>query len=354
MGKRINVVFIIPSLRAGGAERVMSYISMHLNKEEFASQLLVIGSKEDQAYEIKGIPVKFLNKRRVRDGVFDIAKFLNVNKIDIAVSAMSHVNTVMAFLGIFFRKTKFVGRETIVKSQRHNYQGHEKKRTWHTKLLSKYLDKIICQSDDMKIDMIKNYDYPSDKIVVINNPVRNEFKLKMSRSNKKKELITIGRLSKQKGYLRILEALRHVSIPYHYTIIGEGKERESIQQYIKDNKMENSISHIPFSNKIAEYLSNSDLYLQGSYVEGFPNALLESCAVGTPAVVFKALGGINEILVEGVNGYIANDADDFLKKLNIAFQTEWDASIVRDSVVSKYSQEIILQNYEKLFKELAE
>ena len=78
------------------------------------------------------------------------------------------------------------------------------------------------------------------------------------------------------------------------------------------NKLDLSskITHVPFTDKVPEYLKESDIFLQGSFVEGFPNALLESCAVGTPVIAFNALGGIDEIIQDGVNGFMVDNIDD--------------------------------------------
>ncbi|MEQ9580645.1 MAG: glycosyltransferase, partial [Arenibacter sp.] len=112
------------------------------------------------------------------------------------------------------------------------------------------------------------------------------------------------------------------------------------------------IKHIPFTKDVSKYLQESDVFLQGSYVEGFPNALLESCAVGTPVIAFKAPGGIDEIIEEDVNGYIAKDEADFLIKLNLIGEKHWDPAVVRDSVYKKYSKDIIIKKYQDLFIDL--
>ena len=166
------------------------------------------------------------------------------------------------------------------------------------------------------------------------------------------QFITIGRLVEQKGHLRILKALSQYRSAFHYTIIGDGNQKENILSWIKENGLEDQITHIPFTKDVQSYLNTSDLYLQGSYVEGFPNALLEACAVGTPALVFDAPGGINEIIIEGINGYIAKDEEDFLKKIKLCEEKDWSPVAINNSIVNRYSEEIILDKYESFFTEL--
>jgi glycosyltransferase involved in cell wall biosynthesis len=161
-------------------------------------------------------------------------------------------------------------------------------------------------------------------------------------------------LAKQKGHIRILKALREIKFPFNYTIIGDGPEKHNIFSYINNFHLHEYVTHIPFTKDVQNYLSNSDVFLQGSYVEGFPNALIESCAVGTPVVAYKAPGGIDEIIINGKNGFIAADHNDFVEKINLLANriNELSPSKVRNVVYSKYDSSKIIKEYEDLFIEI--
>ena len=102
------------------------------------------------------------------------------------------------------------------------------------------------------------------------------------------------------------------------------------------------------------YLTNSHVYLQGSFVEGFPNALIESISVGTPAIVFNAPGGMNEIMINGENGYLVDNEEMFSEKLEIIVNNLKDYAPIKVSaeVRRKYSSTQILSQYENLFESL--
>ena len=76
------------------------------------------------------------------------------------------------------------------------------------------------------------------------------------------------------------------------------------------------------------------MFLQGSYSEGFPNALLESCSVGVPVIAFNAPGGTKEIIDNGINGYIVENEEDYISKLKE--DRIWDPKIVKDTVYKKF------------------
>ncbi|MEA1787719.1 glycosyltransferase [Arenibacter sp. GZD96] len=351
---KIKIVFVLPSLRAGGAERVMSFIASHINNERFEASLLVIGNNKDQSYSVKEhTPITFLNKTSVRMALPATALYIYHNKPHIVIGAIAHVNFALSILAIFFRRVRFVGRETIVASALHNLEKSKPRRSFLPDLRRITLSKIVCQSNDMKEDLISNFGYPADKLIIIANPVTRRFKLKTKKQKKEPlQLITVGRLTKQKGYLRILNVLSRLQEPFEYTIIGSGLEKEAIISHAIKLNILDKITHIPFTSTVETYLAKSDLFLSGSYVEGFPNVFLESCAVGTPVLAFQAPGGINEIIINGVNGYTAINEQDFFEKLILCSKKSWDPHTIRHSVMNKYAKEIILNEYESLFLSL--
>ncbi len=354
---RVKILFVLPSLRSGGAERVMSFLAQHINASNFNVQLLVTGFRQDQKYEVANIPVTFLNQSRVKNAVPGICKHLFKHRPKIVISAIGHLNMALGLISFFFPSIKFVARETTISSfALQNNKDKKKKSAIIYKLALRKLDRIVCQSDDMKNNLIERYGIPLTKMIVINNPVTSKFRLKQKAffEDGPIKLITVGRLTPSKGYERVLDVLAKLDTSFHYTIIGSGESKNNIQALIETLGLKESVTLVSYTDNVNDYLSQNDIFLQGSYVEGFPNALLESCATGTPAVVYDAPGGINEIILPGINGYVAKDSHDFLTKLKQAIKQDWDAKKIRDSVYSRYSEDQILKRYEIFFQELAQ
>ena len=339
--KKINIIFVLPSVIAGGAERILSYVASYLDQSKFNAKLLVIGYEKDTVYEIKNIEVIYLNKPRVLKAFGSIYNYLKKQKPDIVVSSIVHLNTMMEFMSPFFRKTKFVAREANVLSVLNKYNPYSKSKfpKFIVVLAYKLVDCIICQSKDMQLDMINNYGVNSSKTILINNPITNSFETKKQTSKKNRPIkfITVGRLSKEKGHLRIIDALAKVDFPFKYTIIGDGIEKTTIFNYIEQNNLSHSIEYINYTNKVEEYLGDNDLFLQGSYSEGFPNVLIESSVVGTPILAYNGVGGLDEIIEKGKNGYIANSLNEFVNYLNsINNNFPFTPQLVRQVVDKKF------------------
>jgi glycosyltransferase involved in cell wall biosynthesis len=338
---RRRVLLVLPSLGAGGAERVISFVAQHLNRDKFEVLLLVAASANENKFQVDGVKTVYLNQPRVSRAMPGIIRKIRSFRPDVVLGAIEHLNAVLGFISLFFPKIKFIGREVNVMSVLKTVSKSKKSKLapYIYSFSYKKLDGIICQSEDMRKDFERRFPFAKHKIVTINNPITIAQLHSDEALGAKEEFkfITVGRLAKQKGHLRILEALSAISFPFNYTIVGDGPEKQAIFNRIKELHLEEKVTHIPFSSDVPELLAKSDLFLQGSYVEGFPNALLESCAMGTPVLAFKAPGGIDEIIQPGVNGYIADDIEDFTQKIEKLAQEiqQWHRSDVSNSVYSR-------------------
>lgn len=354
--KKIKVFFVLPTLFAGGAERVISFVSQHISKERFSVKLIIIGFEKDSKFKTANNSTIYLNKNRVSDSIIPIYKILKKEKPDIVLSSISHLNSFMGLISIFFRKIKFIGRQATINKVAKNYRVKQKvlfpqisSRLFNYGTMK--LDKIICQSEDMKIDFLESYSLNPSDITIIHNPLTKVNLIRNDRKNNEiKKFITVGRLCKIKGQLRLLDVLAKLNRPFQFTIIGSGAYEQRIFDKIKELNLEDKIKHIKYTDKVHEELIKNDMFLQGSYSEGFPNALLESCSVGIPVIAFNAPGGTKEIITNGVNGYIVEDQDEFLEKLNE--NKTWDPNNIRDSVYKKFNSKKIIKKYEGLFLEV--
>lgn len=357
MKEKIKILFILPSLKAGGAERVITTIGGKFDKSKFDCTLIVGGYEEDSVYDTSSFKTIFLNKSRILKGIPALYTYIKKKQPDIVLGSISHVNQVLAMFSILLPKVIFVGREASVLSIMNKFSTVKRRFNPFKYFFGnyfKYLDAIICQSEDMMEDMKNIFNVNQKTIHVINNPISRSFKLEDGHKFRKtKKLITVGRLSKEKGHSRILEILSRIDFAFEYTIIGDGPEKDYIFNQAKSLGIADNIIHIPYTNDVDKYLLQSDAFLQGSYVEGFPNALLESSVAGLPSIAFNAPGGTKEIIEEGVNGFIVVNDSEFIQKMNTAlFEIKWNQKIIQKTVLDKFNLEKIVFQYARLFTKL--
>ncbi|MEX0314820.1 MAG: glycosyltransferase [Allomuricauda sp.] len=347
--QKIKALFILPNLHAGGAERVFSFVSQNLDKTKFIPEMLVIGSDENVAYDVSGIKVTYLNKDRVLSGTHLIIEHILKSKPDVVLSSVDHMNVLMGVIAPLFIKTKFIIRVASVLSKLRSFSKKNKIHQLVGNLSTRTIDRVICQSSDMAKDYIHLHPNIESKIRIIGNPITFDVPnvIPSKKLSESKEFITVGRLSPEKGHLRLLEILKNIKYEYHYTIVGEGPQEQMIKQKVKEYGLEQNTTFIPFTKNVSKYLLKSDYFLQGSYVEGFPNALLESCSHGIPVIAFNAPGGTKEIIVPNLNGILAENEEMFQKTLE-DLNFSWNAQEIKNSVYEKYSKEQIINQYENL------
>lgn len=129
-----------------------------------------------------------------------------------------------------------------------------------------------------------------------------------------KRIISVGRLSIEKGYTDLMDVfdIVHQQYPdWHLDIIGDGVERGTIEQKIKQNGLEQVVTLHGFQDKtyINQYLSNSSIYVMTSHTESFGIVLLEAFSYGLPCVAFDSAEGANLLISNNWDGYLISNRD---------------------------------------------
>lgn len=349
-----SVIFILPDLETGGAERIVTTIANHLPRDRFSPAILLL--RREGAYldflkpDVEIIDIK---TPRIRNSLKPILIEIKKRKPDIVFSGFGEVNAYLSLFIKLFPKTKFIARETNVVSQ----HVTRKEIRFFYNFYNAY-DRIIAQSNDMQNDLISNFSIKKDKLVKINNPVDitfieqklNESERPTEFSHQHKNVVAIGNLSARKGFdnlLKVFSRLKNQNIMLH--ILGDGKDREMLYDMKQMLRLDHVIFHGKKSNPY-QYLKYADLFILSSRYEGFPNVLLEAGACGIYSLANNCPGGIDEIILDQINGEIASieDYDNFAERIKHALYKTVDKENIKESIKSRFSKEIIMKKYEDL------
>jgi glycosyltransferase involved in cell wall biosynthesis len=126
-------------------------------------------------------------------------------------------------------------------------------------------------------------------------------------------VLTVGRLSREKGHIDLIEALarlqsRYRAKPFRILMIGDGPERASIGARIQQLGLSGVVSLIGFQDDLNPYYTLADLLVLPSHTEGSPNVLLEAMAAGVPAVATR-VGGVPDIAIEDETALLVAKGD---------------------------------------------
>lgn len=353
MKKRVAIV--VPSLRGGGAERVIVNIVGKLDFNKIDLRLILLKKEGPYVqYLPDNIKVVDLKTSRVRYSIFKLIKEINRFKPDVIFSTLGHLN-----LAILIIRKLLIGSPKIIVREANTPSQALRSLSTSKKLLFKFLylllyptaDRIVAQCEDMKQDIIDTFKINADKIVRIYNPINlNEIKQKSTEFNPYNEedinIVAVGRLTYQKGFDVLIDSFKIVNkkIPNaKLTILGEGEWKEKLKRQIETNNLKDRVSILGFKSNPYPYYKYADLYVLSSRWEGFPNALLEALACGTKIVSTDCKSGPREILGENEYGFLVkpNDVNDLARGMICALEaTKKDADRAKiydiDHIVKQY------------------
>ena len=205
---------------------------------------------------------------------------------------------------------------TVHSSMYYDYSNKLKKIFYHRieKLTRSFTYKFIAVSEALKKELEKD-GISSNKIKVVYNGLSSDFPLnkevtpflrkELGIDEETPILISVGRLESVKNYQMLLQAfstLKQDKISFHGVIVGDGSLLSELKELATSLDIDDSVHFLGFRNDIYELLTEADLFLLTSIMEGFGVVLLEAMAAHTPVVVTQA-GGMQEIVKLANNGY---------------------------------------------------
>lgn len=186
---------------------------------------------------------------------------------------------------------------------------------WYQKM-----DAIICVAESARKSFIEIYPQLKNKTYTIYNFFDTE---KIIKQAEKKfiyskfevgviKLLSVGRMTSQKAYLRFLEILgklREEGYNFQWYVLGDGIERKKIESKIIELNLENNVILEGLTDNPYKYMKNCDLFVLPSEYEGFPTVTVEAKVLGCP-VLATDVSGIREQITHGKTGWIVDNNEN--------------------------------------------
>jgi glycosyltransferase involved in cell wall biosynthesis len=303
-----TILFLIPTLTGGGAERVIVTLLTHLDRSRFKLALAVVdlrgaAFRTDLPPDVELIDLK---SSRVLYALPSILRLIWQRRPEVVFSTLGHLNLALSMVRpLFPRNVRTVARESSVVSEA--LTSSRFPRVWSILYRHFYPkhDLVVCQSEHMHEDLTRAFGFPSARSVVIHNPVDMD-KIREGSGSPVDHaaflaggpvLVAAGRLESEKGFDLLIEAMALLPEPHtQLVILGEGRLEGPLRALARKHGLEQRVHFAGFQKNPFAWFAKADAFVLSSRYEGFPNVVLEALACGTPVVATPAPGGVKELL----------------------------------------------------------
>lgn len=227
------------------------------------------------------------------------------------------------------------------------------------KVLIKYLTtNILTNSKENKADLISYYNLKKSRVNILHYLIPDFFKAEeiLSKSEREFAISFVGRIDKSKGQEKVINAIPNLLSIYpdiKIYFIGDGSERNRLVEKCHKLKIHRNVIFTGTVNlkTVYKYMGKTLIHLSASTQEAFGLVNAEALSAGTPILANK-VGGINEILINGENGFFfdPNKKSDFVINVQKLIDGDWEqfSKNARTSFINRFSSN--KSNLEKQMK----
>jgi glycosyltransferase involved in cell wall biosynthesis len=313
----VRIAFVIPSLGAGGAERVASLLANDWTAHGHEVTLVTFDNPGAEPFFALNSEVGLRGLAAPADRRSTWGKLgTNLARVSRLRSVLRevHPGVIVAFMTeanvIALWAAEGLGVPVVI-SERNQPERpglgiiHKLAR----RLTYPKASAIVVQTDAIASWAKARFHVP---VHVIPNPVRLDAGEARREQGRDQWLMSLGRLTQQKGFdvlIRSFAALASKYPDWRLKIYGEGPDRAYLERLRAEYGCEERIVLPGLVKDSAEALSKANLFVLPSRFEGYPNALLEALACGLPVIATSAPGGTVEILANGAYGMLVPPDD---------------------------------------------
>lgn len=321
MGTKIKIGMLIPSLQAGGMERVMSTLIWHFSKRMNVEVHLILFGKSREIFfslpeniNIHTPSFLFKNKLRIISTIKTIIFLRNtLKKIEPTASlSFGEYWNNLVLLSAFGLKIRIYVSDRSQPNKPLTY-FHEKLRKW----LYPNAAGVIAQTEKAKKIYSKLYKHKN--IQVIANPINSNLINNVLNEN---IVLSVGRLINSKHHDELIRIFVRSYVPgWRLLILGDESlnqnNKPKLEKLIKELNAEHKVELLGKIKDVEKFYSKSKIFAFTSSSEGFPNVIGEAMSAGLPVIAYDCIAGPSEIIEHGNNGFLIPlfDEKQFAKKL---------------------------------------
>ncbi|MEH7235381.1 glycosyltransferase [Bacillus sp. JJ1562] len=307
-----SVMLLILNSSYGGAEKHVMDIVNHMDCDKVKLTVIAPTGSKLVSFIRKANPKAVIYEvDRGLKSIWKIMHLLNTTQPDIL-----HLHSPRAtFIGIIAAKLA-IHKATVMATAHGWIPDRLRMRYLYEKIFVyavNHCDRIIAVSGHVK-ELLMDHDIKGEKVSINHNGIKIMPTVQPVVPDQKiRKFVFLGRFIEEKGIMYLLQAIEHLEQSrcpkFSVDLYGEGPMLEIIRQTIKEKKLK-SVKLYGFvpPEDVVPCINNYDVFLISSIQEGFPYTLIEALSAGV-MVISTDVGGINEALIDGGNGYLVRSKD---------------------------------------------
>ena len=320
-----HIALFLPALNSGGAESSFITLGNYWADQGHRIDMLVVKDKGVYRDRLSAnLNLVELGGQGMLRALSPLLGYMRRHKPDWIIAALPGPNLIAIFAGLLARIV-MTSRPGIAISQHHPFSEKARKtaklRSHIRHLLARYLyslaDRIIAVSYGVADDLASQTRLERERITVIHNPfdiaaIRQKADEAPNHDWLKRHdmpvFVAAGRLEAPKDFPTLIHALAACD-NCRLIILGEGPDRDGLQQLARDLGITDRIDFTGFVANPYSFFAHADCFVLSSLYEGFGNVIVEALATGTPVIATDCPFGPREILADGTYGRLVPPGD---------------------------------------------
>jgi glycosyltransferase involved in cell wall biosynthesis len=352
----INITIFNPLQEYGGLEISTTKLGSELKARNFNVDVVSLpDSRVENLARTLDLKVETISLKQEYfnfSSAIRLSKIFSLNDTDLCVVGKS------SLLSTAIIAKKLSRKKPVIVFHQQMQSGVKKKDIFHN-WIYRNLDGVVVLNNRMKKDILQTTIINPSKVKVIPYGIDiNKFRpipekkidLRKNFNLPAENFLVgcIGRIDRQKGQDVLLKALSKIEDKGDIKLVFVGDRNDEDyfkeqEEFIPENKMEDRVMYLPFTDKVPEIMNCLDLLVVPSHCETFGLVVIEGMACGL-AVIGTDCGGIPEIIDSGRNGFIfpPKNSSDLAELITMLYQ---DRDLMKE--ISKNAREKVEQSFDK-------
>lgn len=304
-----KILFVVFSLRGGGAERVVTKLSETLSERR---QVIVAQLSDKEPFFALHNGVRLHRYRGPQSGILrylGLFRYLyRIFRTELPDVTVSFGETISPFVVVVGR---IAGQKVIVSNRASPLSSLHGRRAWLNPVVFPFAEAVLVQTE--RAVQILSKRFRACRWLVLQNPLDIPAYVPAD-SQRRNVCMTVGWLGGEKNQQAVILAFaRHAPPEWELWIAGDGPARESLQTIAQERNIAHQVKFLGEIKNVPALLMQARVFAFASRTEGFPNALAEAMACGCACIAYDCMTGPSDLISHEESGLLIqlDDQEEF-------------------------------------------